>query len=383
MMFFPRHWASFIFGCHLWVVLALFSSPVHGNTFIWDPNSPGSIDTTWRRPYSAFSNPPVCVPIPANLTLCYGIKYSEMRIPNLLHHDSLNEVIEQSASWTSLINLKCHPETQLFLCSLFTPICLDQTIPPCRSLCEDVQKSCEPHMRKHGYTWPNIMRCDYFPLDNNMCIQSQSGSPSNTPPLSRPPKPSQPQPKPLPGGNFVPGSGRDQAKVNQTASAASPEDEKLFRRLLDFICKSDWVIKSGAINVRASQLRVKKYKVIYGNLNSTLPLNVAVNETMSNAIADSGLAGLALATSKRKQKFVIVGVGNGRETRFTARTVLNWHSATAQIKRALKKAKSGDVCTRRNRSTATAATAAGRPGRRQKSRNRTRGTRGTSAAAGA
>ena len=186
-----------------------------------------------------------------------------MRIPNLLHHDSLNEVIEQSASWTSLINLKCHPETQLFLCSLFTPMyvvairctvicsmvcltvncnyrCLDQTIPPCRSLCEDVQKSCEPHMRKHGYTWPNIMRCDYFPLDNNMCIQSQSSSPSNTPPLSRPPKPSQSQPKPLPGGNFVPGSGRDQAKVNQTASAASPEDEKLFRRLLDFICKSDW-----------------------------------------------------------------------------------------------------------------------------------------------
>lgn len=126
------------------------------------------------------------------------------------------------------------------------------------------------------------------------------------------------------------------------------------------------VIKSGAINVRASQLRVKKYKVIYGNLNSTAPLSMAVNET-SNAIADSGLLGLA--ASKRKQKFVIVGVGNGRETQFSARTVLNWHSATVQIKRALKKAKSGDVCTRRNRS-------AGRPGRRQKSRNRTRGTSG-------
>lgn len=132
------------------------------------------------------------------------------------------------------------------------------------------------------------------------------------------------------------------------------------------------VIKSGAINVRASQLRVKKYKVIYGTLNYTAPLSVAVNETTtSNAIADSGIAGTA-AASKRKQKFVIVGVGNGRDesSPLTARTVLNWHSATTQLKRALKKAKSGDVCTRRNRS------AAGRPGRRQKKSRNRKGTTG-------
>lgn len=78
-------------------------------------------------------------------------------------------------------------------------------------------------MRKHGYTWPSIMRCDYFPLDNNMCIQSQAGRP-NTPPQSRPAHPRAP-------------SSRDQPKVNQTASS---EDEKIFRRVLDFICKSDW-----------------------------------------------------------------------------------------------------------------------------------------------
>lgn len=122
--------------------------------------------------------------------------------------------------------------------------------------------------------------------------------------------------------------------------------------------------------MRASQLRVKKYKVVYGNLNYTAPLSVAVNETTSNAITDSAIAGTP-AVSKRKQKFVIVGVGNGREIPFTARTVLNWHSATTQIKRALKKAKSGDVCTRRNRSTV-----ADRAGRRQKKSRNRKGTTG-------
>lgn len=33
-----------------------------------------------------------CVDIPANITLCQGIGYHKMRLPNLLHHETLNEV---------------------------------------------------------------------------------------------------------------------------------------------------------------------------------------------------------------------------------------------------------------------------------------------------
>ena len=65
------------------------------------------------------SSQPTCVDIPRNLSLCHGIRYSKMRLPNLLDHDSMAEVIQQAASWVPLLNVRCHPDTQLFLCSLF------------------------------------------------------------------------------------------------------------------------------------------------------------------------------------------------------------------------------------------------------------------------
>lgn len=51
--------------------------------------------------------------------------------------------------------------------------CLDHPIPPCRSLCTAVQQSCETTMRKYGYPWPTIVKCDQFPVDNDMCIMAQ------------------------------------------------------------------------------------------------------------------------------------------------------------------------------------------------------------------
>lgn len=36
-----------------------------------------------------------------------------MRLPNLLDHEDLHEVIEQSSAWNSLLNLHCHPDTKV------------------------------------------------------------------------------------------------------------------------------------------------------------------------------------------------------------------------------------------------------------------------------
>lgn len=72
-----------------------------------------------------------------------------------------------------LARLSCHPDTGLFLCSLFAPVCLDHPIPPCRSLCTAVQSACERQMAIYGYPWPELVKCDQFPLDNDMCIMAQ------------------------------------------------------------------------------------------------------------------------------------------------------------------------------------------------------------------
>lgn len=38
-----------------------------------------------------------------------------MRLPNLLEHETVDEVIEQAAPWIPLYRLNCHPDTQVFI----------------------------------------------------------------------------------------------------------------------------------------------------------------------------------------------------------------------------------------------------------------------------
>ena len=113
---------------------------------------------------------PKCIDIPSNLTLCQNLRYHQMRLPNLLEHDTIREVTQQAKSWVPLVGIRCHPDTKLFLCSLFSPVCLDRPIWPCRSLCSAIKTACEGHMNAHGYSWPDMLRCDKFPLDNDLCI---------------------------------------------------------------------------------------------------------------------------------------------------------------------------------------------------------------------
>lgn len=119
---------------------------------------------------------PKCINIPSNMSLCHNIGYEKMRLPNLLEHDNLNEVAEQAVNWNPLIGIRCHPDTQVFLCSLFSPICLERPVYPCRSLCENVRDDCEGYMMTYGFTWPSMFRCDKFPEDDELCIHGPSKS---------------------------------------------------------------------------------------------------------------------------------------------------------------------------------------------------------------
>lgn len=115
----------------------------------------------------------VCKPIPSTLSLCHGIGYRHMRIPNLLGHDTLREAQQQSAAWLPLISKLCHRDTKKFLCSLFAPVCLPELsgpISPCRSLCEVVRDGCVPVMSAFGFPWPEMFNCTRFPRGTELCI---------------------------------------------------------------------------------------------------------------------------------------------------------------------------------------------------------------------
>ncbi|XP_012509010.1 PREDICTED: LOW QUALITY PROTEIN: secreted frizzled-related protein 1-like [Propithecus coquereli] len=116
-----------------------------------------------------YAKPPQCVDIPADLRLCHNVGYERMLLPNVLKHETMAEVKQQASSWVPLLNKNCHVGTQVFLCSLFTPVCLNLPIYPCCWLCEAVRNSCEPVMQFLSFCWPEMLKCDKFP-EEDVCI---------------------------------------------------------------------------------------------------------------------------------------------------------------------------------------------------------------------
>jgi len=103
---------------------------------------------------SSLYGKPTCVNIPTNMSLCTNINYNQMRMPNLLGHETMDEIEYQSSVWVPLLSVNCHKDAQMFLCSLFAPVCVEQAqaaIYPCRSLCESVKSSCEGPMLSYNY----------------------------------------------------------------------------------------------------------------------------------------------------------------------------------------------------------------------------------------
>ena len=130
--------------------------------------------------------PNMCVSIPDDLKLCHDVGYKRMVLPNLLNHESLDEARQQAASFVPLLNRNCHNHLKEFLCSLFAPVCLPPDtavlgpIPPCKSLCKSVERSCSPIMRRHNFDWPPMLNCSKF-SDKEPCINFKSSIPEEAP----------------------------------------------------------------------------------------------------------------------------------------------------------------------------------------------------------
>ncbi|MGH0187031.1 UNVERIFIED_CONTAM: hypothetical protein FKN15_023480 [Acipenser sinensis] len=126
-----------------------------------------------------YGKQPQCVDIPDDLRLCHNVGYQQMLLPNLLEHETMAEVRQQAGSWVPLVHKNCHLGTQVFLCSLFAPVCLDRPIYPCRWLCEAVRDGCTPIMEAFGFPWPEMLTCEKFPQDD-VCIAMSPANATET-----------------------------------------------------------------------------------------------------------------------------------------------------------------------------------------------------------
>lgn len=126
--------------------------------------------------------------------LCKGIGYNYTYMPNTFRHDSQEEAGLEVHQFWPLVEIKCSLDLRFFLCSMYTPICLEdykKPLPPCRAVCERARAGCAPLMRQYGFPWPDRMRCELLPEqgDAHALCMDYNRSASTTAPPPRVPKP--------------------------------------------------------------------------------------------------------------------------------------------------------------------------------------------------
>ncbi|KAK7071108.1 hypothetical protein SK128_012839, partial [Halocaridina rubra] len=102
------------------------------------------------------------------IPFCKGLFYNTTMMPNSLHHSSQDEAELVLNQFYPLVEMQCSQDLQLFLCSVYAPLCYDEktSVLPCKSLCYSAKAGCEPIMNKFGFIWPAILDCDKYPESN-------------------------------------------------------------------------------------------------------------------------------------------------------------------------------------------------------------------------
>ncbi|CAH1785830.1 unnamed protein product [Owenia fusiformis] len=274
-------------------------------------NSWGSIDAGPLLSTGRYLHPPKCMDIPSNLTLCKDkLGYNKMILPNLLDHDTISEVTQQAKSWVPLLGLRCHPDTKIFLCSLFSPMCLDRLIWPCRSLCEAVKSGCELRMAQYGFPWPEMVRCDKFPEDNDLCIPVNSTSSGN-------------------------------ADDNTCRACKKPDT---FEGIVDGFCNSDFVlkmkVKQKESNTKGDMKMVALKKKKFLKKGSLTRKDI---RKLTLYIEDGGSCECnRIEENSEKTHYLIMG--NKQGDRLVTSFVMKWDRKNKEIRRAVKSLRKADIC---------------------------------------
>ncbi|XP_053953388.1 frizzled-2 [Anastrepha ludens] len=114
------------------------------------------------------------------IPMCRGIGYNMTSFPNEMNHETQDEAGLEVHQFWPLVEIKCSPDLKFFLCSMYTPICLEdyhKPLPVCRSVCERARAGCAPIMQQYSFQWPERMACEHLPLHGdpeNLCMEQPS-----------------------------------------------------------------------------------------------------------------------------------------------------------------------------------------------------------------
>jgi frizzled protein 5/8 len=113
------------------------------------------------------------------LHMCRDIGYNLTSFPNAMGHQSQDDAALEIHQFWPLVKVNCSPDLKFFLCSIYTPLCLEEytrPFPVCRSVCERARDGCAPLMLRFSFAWPQTMSCEKFP--NNLCMEDGMWRPS-------------------------------------------------------------------------------------------------------------------------------------------------------------------------------------------------------------
>ena len=122
-----------------------------------------------------------------NISMCRGIGYNSTAMPNVFQHDSQEEAGLEVHQFWPLVEIQCSEDLRFFLCSMYTPICIDdypKALPACSSVCFRAKTGCAPIMSQYGFSWPDRMNCEELPKfgdPNDLCMDSKNGEAPSQP----------------------------------------------------------------------------------------------------------------------------------------------------------------------------------------------------------
>lgn len=122
--------------------------------------------------YGMSSSGGVCEPI--TIPMCQGLSYNQTTVPNLMGHTSQREAVLKMAFFNSIVQAACPADTQVFLCRVYAPQCVEgQVQQPCRSLCEKAKRDCEGLIVNFGLSWPDELQCHLYPEENCISVSNK------------------------------------------------------------------------------------------------------------------------------------------------------------------------------------------------------------------
>jgi len=131
----------------------------------------------------SYHNMEHCEPI--EIPMCMNMPYNMTDFPNHLGHKTQEEAREQIANYHPLIKIRCSADIQLFLCSMYAPVCtiLDKPLKPCRDLCESARDGCVNLMKSFTYDWPADFDCSQFPEygGSEICMRREDSNGGGSP----------------------------------------------------------------------------------------------------------------------------------------------------------------------------------------------------------